>query len=108
MFRRLLCALRTFDAQNVVEELLNVCAAAGAAGHEGSARGFAELAYQTATAGGLDEGANGAALALARLATLQEAPWSARKWNGFARVHKRRFARTRFGSRLTVTVNREP
>jgi hypothetical protein len=96
MFRRLLCALRPFDAQKVVEELLGVCAATRTAGHEGSARGFAELAYETATAGGLDEGAHGAALALARLATLQEAPWTARKWNAIARVHSRRFARRRF------------
>jgi hypothetical protein len=96
IFRRLLFALRPFDAANVVEELLSVCAAAGPLGHEGSARGFAELAYETAAAGGLDEGACGAALALARLAKLQEAPWSARKWNSIARVHSRRFARRRF------------
>ena len=96
MFRRMLCGLRPFDAGNVVEELLNVCAAAGPGGHEGSVRGFAELAYETATARGLDEGACGAALALARLARLQEAPWTARKWRAIARVHARRCARRRF------------
>jgi hypothetical protein len=96
MFRRMLCALRPFDAEKVVEELLSVCAAAGPIGHEGSARGFAELAYETAAARGLDETAHGAALALARLAKLQEAPWTARKWSAIARMHARRFARSRF------------
>jgi hypothetical protein len=104
IFRRLLGALRPFDAGDVVEELLSVCAAAARRGHEGSARGFAELAYETATASGLDEGAHGAALALARLAQLQEAPWTARKWNAIARVHARRFARGRFPVGATSAI----
>jgi hypothetical protein len=98
-FRRLLRALRPFDAGAVVEELLKVCASASTVGHEGSARGFAELAYETAAARGLDAGAYGAALALARLAKLQEAPWSARKWGAIARMHARRFTRGRFSYR---------
>ena len=95
MFRRLLCALRPLDVERVVEELLKVCAAAALAGNEASARGFAELAYDTATTRGLDEGAFGAACALARLAKLQEAPWTARKWGAIARVHARRVVRGR-------------
>lgn len=94
--RHMLAALRPFDPGRVAEELLRGCAAATAEGHEGSARAFAELAYEAAAAHGVEAGAHGAALALARLATLQEAPWNARKWRAIARMHGRRSARRRF------------
>jgi hypothetical protein len=96
MLQRLLGALRPYDPACVVELLLAGCAAAAAGGTEAGARGLAELAYEAAAAHHLDAGAQGAALALARLAKLQEAPWSARMWSAIGRMHARRFARQRF------------
>ncbi|MGQ0562952.1 MAG: hypothetical protein ACT443_13895 [Gemmatimonadota bacterium] len=93
---RLLAALTPFDPERITEELLAGCARAHAAGLDGSARCFAELAYETAALHRLDAGAQGAALAIARLATLDEAPRSARKWQARGYVHGRREARSRF------------
>lgn len=96
VFDRLLTALTPYDPDAIVEQLL--CASVHALSHdqEGSARGLAELAYETAAAQRLDVGAQGAALALARIATMQEAPWNARKWRAIARLHKRQAIRWRF------------
>lgn len=93
---RLLAALTPFDPEAIAEQLMRGCAAACAGGQEGGARGLAELAYETAVVYRLDASAQGAAFALAHLATLQEAPWNARKWRAIARVHGQRFARARF------------
>ena len=79
----------------LAEELLRECAAAGRAGLDGSARSLADLAYDAALAFELDAVAQGAALALARLATLQECPGAARKWQALGHTHGRQCALAR-------------
>lgn len=96
VFDRLLGALTPYDPDAIAEHLLRASARALALQHEGSARGLAELAYQTAAAHRLEMSAHGSALALARIATMQEAPWNARKWRAIARLHLRRAVRLRF------------
>lgn len=90
---RMLDALSPFDPARVAEELLTECATAGRAALEGSARSLAELAYETALLHDLHDTAQGAALALSRLATLQECPRNARKWQALSYMHGRRAAR---------------
>lgn len=96
VFDRLLGALTPYDPEAITEQLLCASVLALAHGQEGSARGLAELAYETAAAHRLDVGAQGAALALARIARMQEAPWNARKWRAIARLHTRQAIRRRF------------
>ncbi|MGQ0813881.1 MAG: hypothetical protein ACT4O1_05390 [Gemmatimonadota bacterium] len=93
---RLLAALTPFDPQRITDELLALCAAACTGGLNGSARCVAELAYETALFYGLDDAANGSALALARLAALQECPQTSRRWQARSHVHARRAAHKRF------------
>jgi hypothetical protein len=92
---RVLDALTPFDPARLAEELLNQCAVAGRAGLDGSARSLAELAYDAALAFELNAAAQGAALALARLATLQECPGAARKWQALGHTHGRQCALAR-------------
>ena len=96
ILHRLLASVTPFDPAAVIELLLQACARACGHGHEGGARGFAELAYEAAVANRLDMPASAAAFALARIAVLQEAPWSARQWRAIARLHTRRAVRERF------------
>jgi len=90
---RVLDALLPFDPARLAEELLNECVASGRSALDGSARSLAELAYDLALSHGLHASAQGAALALARLAALQECPRSARKWQALGVMHGRRAAR---------------
>lgn len=92
---RVLAALAPYDPARLAEELLNDCAAASRAGLLGSARSLAELAYEAALLHTLHVTAQGAALALSRLATLQECPRSARKWQALALLHGQRSAQAR-------------
>jgi hypothetical protein len=96
VFDRLLGALTPYDPDAITEQLLAASVLALARHQEGSARGLAELAYEAAAAHRRDEGAHGAALALARIASMQEAPWNARKWRAIARMHVRQAIRRRF------------
>jgi hypothetical protein len=92
---RVLDALVPFDPACLAEELLSECAASGRAALDGSARTLAELAYDAALSHDLHATAQGAALALARLAVQQECPRSARKWQALSTMHGRRAARAR-------------
>jgi hypothetical protein len=92
---RVLDALFPFDPARIAEELLNECAASGRAMLDGSARSLAELAYDAALAHDLHATAQGAALALSRLATLHECPRSARTWQALSTMHGRRATRAR-------------
>lgn len=92
--RHLLNALTPFHPDRVAEQLLAVAWSAHEQRMDRTARSLSELAYETMTRyGGANGTAQGAALAIARLAQLDECPFTARKWRGLAYVHGRRAAR---------------
>lgn len=92
--RRLLGSLEPFHPERVGEELLAAAWQARRDGLDRAARSLVELAYHARVLyGGLDAVAQGAALAIARLAELDECSFTARKWRGIAYVHGRRAAR---------------
>lgn len=92
--QRLLGALVPFNPERVSEELLAASWLARRDRLDRAARSLAELAYGSARlASGSDAHAQCAALALSRLAWLDECPRAARKWRRIAYVHGRRAAR---------------
>lgn len=93
--RRALSALLPFDPAGLADAMLSLCWRAISEAALYSARSFAQLAYAAAVSKGLDAEAEGAARALARLATLFESPRAARRWFGRAAVHRRRCRQVR-------------
>jgi hypothetical protein len=91
--KRILAALLPFDSERLVTELLRMSAAASAEGLDLSARSLAHSAYDAAVRHAHQRAAQRAALALSRLAKLQECPRAARRWRGVAYVHGRRASR---------------
>lgn len=88
-------ALHPLQPARLADELLAMCRIL--IGHDlrAGARAFAELAHETAMAFEVPEARHAAALALGRLALLDECPRSARLWQGRAAVHQRRVVRRR-------------
>lgn len=90
----LLGALTPFHPDRVAEQLLAAAWSAHAQRMDRTARSLSELAYETSCRyGGGNATAHGAALAIGRLARLDECPFTARRWRGIAYVHGRRAAR---------------
>lgn len=88
--KRILAALLPFDPERLVDELLRMSASAAGEGLDLSARSLAESAYDAASRHGHHRAAQSAALALSRLAKLQECPRASRRWRGVAYAHGRR------------------
>ncbi|HUP89547.1 MAG TPA: hypothetical protein VM100_09360 [Longimicrobiales bacterium] len=88
-------SLHPLQPAKLADELLVMCRIL--LGHDlrAGARAFAELAYETAMQFEVSDARHAAALALGRLALLEECPRSARLWQGRAGVHQRRVVRRR-------------
>lgn len=88
--KRVLAALQPLDPERLIAELLCMSAGAARAGLDMSARSLAHGAYDAAVRHTCHRAAQSAALALSRLAKLQECPRTARRWRGVAYAHGRR------------------
>jgi hypothetical protein len=88
--KRVLSALLPFDPKRLIDGLLRMSATASGEGLDLSARSLAHVAYDAAVKHAYHRAAQSAALALARLAKLQECPRAARRWRGVAYAHGKR------------------